>query len=241
LQGTLRFLTQTTARQEAHPARFYTLKTPSVLQINVSKAKEIPWHGQTVSTGIFKTPVTGKVTARRLNLDGDEQADLTVHGGSDKAVYAYPIEQYEYWKTAYSSQNLEWGNFGENLTVCGFDETNICIGDKLQIGDAIFQVTQPRMPCYKLGIRFGDPDIVRLFYKSCKWGFYLSVLQEGDIEVGNEIVRLENGGSDGVRLIDVSRCFVDKEPDLELVAKVLKSKLAKQMRGQLQNQFRSRL
>ncbi|CAN5606506.1 MOSC domain-containing protein [soil metagenome] len=213
------------------------MPSPKILQINVSKAKEVLWNGQTVFTGIFKTPVTGSVKVRRLNLDGDEQADLTVHGGSDKAVYVYPTEQYEHWKQEYPSRDLEWGIFGENLTVSGFDETNTCIGDKLQIGDAIFQVTQPRMPCYKQGIRFGDPGIIKLFYKSCKWGFYLSVLQEGTIEAGNEIIRLEKSDSESVRLVDVSKCLVDKEPDPDLVARVLNSQLAEQMKYQLQSRF----
>lgn len=214
-----------------------SLQTPKILQINVSKAKEVLWNGQSVFTGIFKTPVEGRVRARRLNLDGDEQADLTVHGGSDKAVYAYPIEQYEHWSQQYPSRDLEWGIFGENLTVCGFDETNTCIGDRLQIGDAIFQVTQPRMPCYKQGIRFGDPGIIKLFYKSYKWGFYLSVIQEGTIETGDEIIRLEKTDTENVRLLDVSKCLVDKEPDPELVARVLNSKLAEQMKYQLQSRF----
>jgi MOSC domain-containing protein YiiM len=209
-----------------------SVRVPSVLQVNVSRPKIVDWNGQKVATGIFKTPVAGKVRVARLNLDGDEQADLTVHGGPDKAVYAYPIEQYEYWKNELPNRDLEWGIFGENLTVSGFDENNLCIGDQLKIGSATFAVTQPRTPCYKLGIRFGDPTIMKRFYKSGKWGFYLSVLEEGELETGDEIVvRIRD--EEGVRLSDVSRCFLDSNVDFGLVSKVLKSKLAQQMKEQL--------
>ena len=136
-------------------------QAPALLQIAVSKSKNVDWNGTTVATGIFKLPITGKVKVRRLNLDGDEQADLTVHGGPDKAVYAYPIKQYAYWKEELPERILEWGAFGENLTVSGFDEQSLCIGDTLKIGSARFAVTQPRVPCFKLGIRMKDPTMIR--------------------------------------------------------------------------------
>jgi len=201
----------------------------------VSKAKIVDWHGEKVATGIFKMPVAGKVKARRLNLDGDEQADLTVHGGPDKAVYAYPEEQYAYWKKELPKRELEWGNFGENLTVSGFNENSICIGDKLKIGTALFAVTQPRVPCYKLGIRLGDSGMIRRFYKSGKWGFYLSVLEEGEIETGDKIFHQGSDGN-GVTLADVSRCFLDPDVGSSFLAKVLNSNLAQQMKGQLEYQ-----
>jgi MOSC domain-containing protein YiiM len=211
------------------------LKVPSVLQINVSLPTIVNFNGNKIETGIFKKPVSGKVKVSRLNLEGDAQADLTVHGGPDKAVYAYPLEQYDYWKTELSNSNLEWGVFGENLTVEGFDESNVCIGDRLKIGSAMFAVTQPRMPCFKLGIRFGDPTIVKRFYKSGKWGFYLSVLEEGEIETGDEIIVADR--SSDIRLADVSRCFLDPSVDASLLAKVLKSELALQMKEQLEYQL----
>ncbi|MDR3614808.1 MAG: MOSC domain-containing protein [Candidatus Obscuribacterales bacterium] len=124
------------------------VRLPTLLQISVSKSKIINWNGNKLATGIFKLPVAGKVKARTLNLDGDEQADLTVHGGEDKAVYAYPDEQYDYWKKELPQRNFEWGSFGENLTTSGFEETSLCIGDRLKIGTARFIVTQPRMPCF---------------------------------------------------------------------------------------------
>lgn len=172
---------------------------------------------------------------RRLNLDGDEQADLTVHGGPDKAVYAYPVEQYEYWKQELPERNLDWGSFGENLTTSGFDENSICIGDTLKIGTAQFVVTQPRMPCFKLGIRLADPGMVRRFYKSGKWGFYLAVLEEGEIETGDQIVADGHDGN-GVTLAEVAQCFINQDAAPALRAKVLNSNLAAQMKQQLQYQ-----
>ncbi len=208
------------------------MNVSALVQISVSKPKVVDWDGHLVSTGIFKTPVEGAVKVRSLNLDGDEQADLTVHGGRDKAVYAYPVEHYEFWKTELSGRELEFGSFGENLTVSGIDETSICIGDKLKIGTAHFVVTQPRMPCFKLGIRLGDPGMVRRFYKSGKWGVYLAVLEEGEIEAGDHIER-EGEDGDRVRLADVVECFLNPTVDPDLLQKVLNSHLAQQMKSQL--------
>lgn len=210
-------------------------QVPSVLSICVSRAKNINWNGNNLATGIFKLPVTGKVQVRRLNLDGDEQADLTVHGGSDKAVYAYPIEQYDYWKTGWPDRDWERGAFGENLTTAGFTENSLCIGDRLKIGTALFAVTQPRMPCFKLGIRLKDPAMVKLFYKSGKWGYYLSVLEEGLIEGGDEILH-QGGDGNELTLFDVSRCFLDPEVPKSLIDRVFKSNLAEQMKAQLEYQ-----
>jgi MOSC domain-containing protein YiiM len=207
-----------------------------ILQISVSKAKDIPIGGGIVSTGIFKEAVTGKLPVGRLNIEGDEQADLTVHGGPDKAVYAYPISQYEYWKTELPNRSLSWGAFGENLTVSGFDEHSLCIGDRLSAGSAVFCVTQPRIPCYKLGIRFGDGSIVRRFYKSGKWGFYLSVIEEGEIEVGDNI-KHEGGDGNNVRLFDVSRCLLDPSISRDEILRVLASNLAEQMKDHIRHFF----
>lgn len=211
------------------------LNPTRVLRISVSKPKVVEWNGRLVATGIFKEPVEGKVKVGKLNLDGDQQADLTVHGGPDKAVYAYPVAQYEYWKKELPNRDLPWGSFGENLTISGFDENSICIGDKLKVGTALFVVTQPRMPCYKLGIRLNDPGMVRRFYKSGKWGVYLAVLQEGDIETGDLIER-EGSDGNGVTLAEVARCFIDPNVDSALISKVLYSNLAAQMKNQLEYQ-----
>lgn len=189
-----------------------------------------------IATGIFKKPVEGKVRVRRLNLDGDEQADLTVHGGPDKAVYAYPIEQYKHWQETMPARDWQWGSFGENLTVSGFDENSLRIGDRLKIGSVRLVVTQPRMPCFKLGIRLADPTMVRRFFESGKWGFYMGVEEEGEIETGDTI-EVEGGDGNNITLDDVSRCIRGVEEDEELYSRVLSSNLAMQMKEQLQYQM----
>lgn len=214
------------------------MTVPSVLRVSVARPRKVNWNGNEVATGIFKMEVSGPVRVGRLNLDGDEQADLTVHGGADKAVYAYPVEHYAYWQ-AEGEGALDWGSFGENLTTEGFDENSLCIGDRLAIGSAVFVVTQPRMPCFKLGIRLGDPGMVRRFYKSGKWGYYLSVLQEGEIESGDRILH-QGGDGRGVTLADVARCFLEADLDGPLLTRVLKSNLAAQMKGQLEYQVSRR-
>ena len=146
-----------------------------------------------VLTGIFKKPVQGSVVVGKLNLAGDGQADLTVHGGEDKAVYAYSLDHYSYWEQLLHRSDMPPGQFGENLTIAGLDETVSCIGDHLQIGTAVFAITQPRVPCYKLGIRFGDMEVPKLFSKAARTGFYLKVLQEGALSAGDEIRVLQPG------------------------------------------------
>lgn len=201
-----------------------------VLQVCVSKPKVVNWNGNAVPTAIFKLPVSGKVRVSKLNLAGDEQADLTVHGGVDKAVYAYPIEQYDYWKR--QGRDFEWSSFGENLTTSGFTEQNLCIGDHLKIGTAVFVVSQPRMPCFKLGIRLGDPTMIKTFYKSGMWGYYLGVVEEGELEAGDPIVRISED-ADRITLAEVSQCFIDKDVTDEQIQRVLNSKLARQMKEHL--------
>ncbi len=157
---------------------------------------------------------------RTLNLDGDRQADLTVHGGPEKAVYVYPSEHYEYWNKEFPEMELPWAMFGENLTTTGLFETEVHIGDKFRIGDAEVMVTQPRMPCYKLGIRFGRTDIIKRFLVSERTGFYLSVLQEGEVGVGDEIVPEEKNES-GVRVVDVTRLYSSERANKELMRKAI--------------------
>src|SRR5262245_47572438 len=156
-----------------------------IVSLNVGLPQIVSRNGEPVSTGIFKEPVTGRVMMRTLNLDGDRQADLSVHGGPDKAVYVYPSEHYDFWKNELPGMNLPWGMFGENLTTTGLLDTEINIGDKFSIGSAQVMVTQPRMPCYKLGIKFGRTDIIKRFLESERSGFYLSVLEEGEVGTGD--------------------------------------------------------
>jgi MOSC domain-containing protein YiiM len=158
-----------------------------VVSVNVGVPREIAWRGETVRTSIFKEPVAGKVLVERLNLDGDRQSDLTVHGGADKAVYVYPAEHYEFWRRELPDIDLPWGSFGENLTTEGLDERSVHIGDQLDIGSAELIVTQPRMPCFKLALRFDRLDIIKRFLRSGRTGFYLSVLREGEVAAGDAI------------------------------------------------------
>ena len=159
----------------------------SVLSVHVGLPREFEVQGKRVRTAIWKSPVTGPVRVKRLNLDGDAQADPDVHGGPQKAVYAYPSEHYERWRKELELPELAWGSFGENLTTAGLDETTVRIGDRLRIGTAEFQVTRPRLPCWKLALRLGRPEIVRLLLSTRRTGFYLSVLREGHLTAGDAI------------------------------------------------------
>jgi MOSC domain-containing protein YiiM len=158
----------------------------SLLSIQVAKPLAIRYMDREVRTGIFKLPVLRPVMVRRLNIDGDEQGDLSVHGGVDKAVYCYASEHYPSWQDELGRE-LPHGTFGENLTVAGLLEPDLHLGDVLEIGDAVLQVSQPRFPCYKLGIKIGDPRFVRRFQESGRSGFYCRVLQEGMIEAGQPV------------------------------------------------------
>jgi MOSC domain-containing protein YiiM len=160
-----------------------------LLSVNVGGPREVEWRGETVRTSIWKAPVTGRVAVRRTNLAGDEQSDLRVHGGAAKAVYVYPHEHYAYWERELGVA-LGFGNFGENLTTSGLLEAEVAIGDRLRIGSAEFEVTQPRVPCFKLGIRFGRPDLVKRFLAAGRSGFYLAVLREGELAAGDAIERI---------------------------------------------------
>ena len=184
--------------------------------VNVGLPRDVVWKGRTVTTGIFKEPVEGSVLLRKLNLDGDRQADLSVHGGPDKAVYAYPSEHYDYWREALPGMELPWGMFGENFTTAGLFENEINIGDRFSIGSALVMVTQPRMPCYKLGVKFGRDDILKLFLQSRRSGFYFSVLEEGEVAAGNAIESVSRDPA-GITVADITSLYANDEPDLELM------------------------
>ena len=159
----------------------------NVVSVNVSLPKTVEWRGRNVTTAIFKEPVEGRVRISRTGLVGDRQADPSVHGGPKKAVYAYPSEHYPVWRRELERVELPWGSFGENLTTEGLQEDTVHIGDRLRVGSALLRVTQPRMPCYKLEIRFGRDDMIRRFLASGRSGFYLAVLTEGDVAAGDRI------------------------------------------------------
>lgn len=158
-----------------------------LLSINVGLPREVKWRGKIVRTSIFKAPVSGRVRVTRLNVQGDRQSDLSVHGGADKAVYAYPSEHYAFWRNEMPDMDFPWGAFGENLTTEGVLEDKVHIGDRFRAGSAEFMVTQPRMPCFKLAIRFNRPDMVKRFLRSGRAGFYLAVIQEGAIGAGDSL------------------------------------------------------
>lgn len=192
-----------------------------VLSVNVGLPRQVHWKGGTVSTGIFKEPVSGRIKVRMLNLDGDRQADLSVHGGADKAVYVYPAEHYEYWRRELTGMELPWGMFGENLTTAGLMEGAVNIGDQFRIGSAILRVTQPRMPCFKLAIRFGRDDMVKRFLDSRRNGFYLAVLQEGEIGAGDSIERMGRDEND-VKVADIISLFTWDKENLDLLHRAVK-------------------
>jgi len=177
-----------------------------LVAVSVGRPREIIWRGKAVRTSIWKSPVTGKVRVRTLNLEGDEQSDLSVHGGADKAVYIYPSEHYGYWREQLPGVELPWGAFGENFTSEGLFETEVQIGDRLRVGTAEFVVTQPRLPCFKLGIRFDRPDLVREFFRARRTGFYLSVLREGSVCAGDAIERTARE-DDGVTVADIVELY----------------------------------
>jgi MOSC domain-containing protein YiiM len=191
-----------------------------LISLNVGLPRDVVWKGRTVTTGIFKEPVEGPVRLRKLNLDGDRQADLSVHGGPEKAVYAYPSEHYDYWRDVLPGTELPWGKFGENFTTEGLLEDALNIGDRFAIGSALVMVTQPRMPCYKLGVKFGRDDILKLFLKSRRSGFYFSVLEEGDLAAGDAF-ELVSRDPAGITVADITSLYANEERDLELMKRAI--------------------
>lgn len=177
-------------------------------------------NGEPVSTGIFKEPITRRVMMRTLNLDGDRQADLSVHGGPSKAVYVYPSEHYDFWKRELPQMDLPWGMFGENFTTAGLLETETNIGDKFRIGAAEVMVTEPRMPCYKLALKFGRADIIKRFLQSERTGFYLAVLKEGEVGTGDEFELMNRDGHD-VRISDITRLYTGEKHNAELLRRAI--------------------
>src|SRR5215510_1536623 len=174
-----------------------------LISLNTGRPRDVEVHGRTVRTSIWKSPRAGRLHVSMLNVAGDEQSDLASHGGTSKAVYCYPSEHYEYWRRELPEADLPWGVFGENLTTEGLLETDVHIGDRLAIGSAEFLVTQPRQPCFKLGIRFGRDDMIKRFVASGHPGFYVRVVREGDLAAGDGIQLVERAAGS----ITVSEIF----------------------------------
>ena len=191
-----------------------------LVSVNVALPRTVTWKGRTVQTGIFKTPTNGRVRVRRLNLEGDRQADLSVHGGPDKAIYAYPSEHYDYWRGEFPAMELPWGMFGENFTTMGMLEGEVNVGDTFGIGTAMVMVTQPRVPCYKLAAKFGREDIVKRFLASGRSGYYLKVMQEGEVGAGDVIELISRDGH-AVTVADVANIYRDGTDKLGLLQRVV--------------------
>jgi ferredoxin-NADP reductase/MOSC domain-containing protein YiiM/ferredoxin len=164
-----------------------------LLSVNVGMPKDVSWQGKTVFTGVFKNPVSGPRRVRKLNVDGDGQGDLAGHGGEQRAVFVYQIESYRYWEHELGRTDFDYGQFGENFTVEGLSDAEVCIGDRYRIGTAVFEVTQPRVTCYRVGIRMNDPRIPALLVSHRRPGFYFRVLEEGEVQAGDDIFKLASG------------------------------------------------
>ncbi len=190
-----------------------------LLSVNVGLPREVLWRGKLVRTSIFKAPVKGRVRVATLNLKGDEQSDLSVHGGADKAVYAYPSEHYPFWRKELPDMDLPWAMFGENFTTEGILEDAVHVGDHIKVGSVEFVVTQPRMPCYKLAIRFGRLDIIKRFLHSGRTGFYLAVLREGEVTAGDSIELLARD-EHGVTVADIVSLYTADATNQELLRRV---------------------
>ena len=192
----------------------------NVVSVNVGRPRDVEWRGRMVRTSIWKDPVSGPVRVATLNIEGDAQSDLKVHGGPEKAVYAYPSEHYDHWRRELSVDALPWGAFGENLTTTGVLETDLSIGDRIRIGSVELTVKQPRLPCFKLGIRFGRDDMVKRFLHSGRSGFYCAVDREGALTAGD---RLEIVAHDalGVTVFDIGLLETAAEPDQDLLRRAL--------------------
>jgi MOSC domain-containing protein YiiM len=191
-----------------------------LVSLNVARTQLMVYKGATINTGIFKKPAAGRIALRTLNLDGDRQADLSVHGGPYKAVYGYPSEHYEYWRQNLADAKLPWGGFGENFTTEGLGEEELHVGDRFRIGSAVVMVRQPRVPCYKLAAKFRRDDMIERFLRSGRSGFYFSVEQEGEVGTGDsfELISREHKG---ITIAEINRLFVREQYNRELLQKAI--------------------
>jgi MOSC domain-containing protein YiiM len=188
----------------------------TLISVNVGLPREVKWRGKTVTTSIWKSPVQGPVHVSRLNLAGDQQSDLSVHGGVEKAIYAYPREHYSYWRSRLTGADLAWGAFGENFTIEGLLEDQVQVGAIVRAGSAEFVVTQPRLPCFKLGIRFDRLDMVKLFLQSRRTGFYLKVLREGEVTAGDAIDCAE-AQANSLSIADIVDLYISDSANQDLL------------------------
>ena len=227
-----------------------------LVSVNTGMPREVSWHGRLMTTGIFKEPVKGRVALRKLNLDGDRQADLTVHGGEHKAVYCYPLAHYDYWKKELPGRELPMGMFGENFTIedggpgllggqalpggQGLLEESVHLGDRFSVGTAEVAVTQPRLPCYKLGVRFGADDMVKRFLASGRTGFYVMVVREGEVGAGDEL-KLMTREPNAVAVSEITRLYVAKRYRDAEIAVVRRALQVPELPESWKEYFRERL
>ena len=211
-----------------------------LVSLNVGLPRDVLWHGRTVTTAIYKQPIEGCVRLRTLNLDGDRQADLTVHGGAHKAVYCYPIAHYEYWKKELPGRDLPLAIFGENFTTDGLLENSVHLGDTFSVGSAEVVVTQPRLPCYKLGVRFDSDDMVKRFLASGRSGFYLAVTREGEVGAGDEIKPISRDPN-AVPVSEITRLYIAKRFTNEDVTSLRRALLVSALPASWKDYFRDRL
>jgi len=190
-----------------------------VISLNTGLPRQVTWRGLEVTTGIYKQPVEARVALRKLNLDGDRQADLSVHGGEFKAVYSYPLEHYDYWKKQLPGKDLPMGSFGENFTTDGLLEEDVHLGDRFAIGSAELVVTQPRLPCYKLAVKFDREDMVKRFLASGRMGYYCAVTREGEVGAGDEI-KVISKDPNAVPVPEITRLYIAKRYGDDEVASV---------------------
>jgi MOSC domain-containing protein YiiM len=211
-----------------------------LVSLNVGLPCDVTWHGYSVTTAIYKQPVEGRVALRTLNLDGDRQADLTVHGGQDKAVYCYPLAHYDYWKKELPGHEIPIAMFGENFTTDGLLETSVHLGDRFSVGSAEVVVTQPRLPCYKLGIRFQSDDMVKRFLASGRSGFYLAVIREGEVGSGDEI-KLSARDPNAVPVSEITRLYIAKRFSDDDVSSLRRTLQVAALPASWKDYFRERL
>jgi MOSC domain-containing protein YiiM len=211
-----------------------------LISVNIGLPREVTWHGIAVTTGIFKQPVEGRVALRKLNLDGDRQADLTVHGGEHKAVYCYANEHYDYWNSELSGRELPTGIFGENFTTEGLREDSVHLGDCFSVGSAEVVVTQPRLPCYKLGVRFQADNMVKRFLANGRMGFYLAVTHEGEVGAGDEI-KVVTRDPNSVRVSEITRLYIAKRYDTDDVISLRRALQVAALPESWKEYFRERL